>query len=154
LIAQIKSLLSCFLLSALLAFGCGSDDESSGPTDPDKGHPPEEMLGSWTFRSVTVDGAAADLSDVMDWVPSAVEAHIQVLENGAYVYEEVDSRGGQLWFESGFVYVEGGEIDVNLQLDGDGRQEETSFLSYTLSAGIFTLQENDKGTVTVFTLTM
>ncbi len=145
------------LLSLVLA--CGSDDDDdggNGGTGPDdeKGHPPAAMVDSWLFQSATLNGTSVSLSDVLEWVPDAVEAHLMVMENGAYVYEEVDVRGGQLWFESGWVFVDpkGGLIEVHTQFDGDGSVNETSELTYTLQSSVLTLREEDEGVVVVFTL--
>jgi hypothetical protein len=60
--------------------------------------------------------------------------------------------GGQLWFEVGFVFVEGGEIDINVIEDPDGPVNETSFLTYTLVGDTLTLTEVDMGTTVVFSL--
>lgn len=153
-----KSLFSylVLLLCSIALMGCPESDSVSNPDgngNEDEGKPPAEMLGVWKFQSASVNGNPVALSDLMDWVPMAVRAEIQILENGAYVYQEVNSQGGQLWFESGFVYVEGGEIDVNVQQDGDGARMETVFFTYTLSNGIFTLTENDEGDIVVLVMT-
>ena len=73
--------------------------------------------------------------------------------NSAYVYEEVASNGGQLWFESGFVFIDGNEMDVNAQLDSDGQLNETRRFSFTLSGDTITLSQVVQGDTYVFTLT-
>lgn len=127
----------------------GPDGEPSGD-----GKPPAAMVGTWTFQSVTVDSAAADLATVMDWVPGTIAARINVQANGAYVYEEVDAGGGQLWFESGFLFVDAGEIDINVQLDSSGPVNEMTVATFTLTGGTLTLQQVEQGSTIVFTLTM
>ncbi len=150
--------LSSILLAMALAIstGCGGDDDDddNNPMDPDdtSGHPPAEMVGSWGFQSVLVNGNPTPLSDALEWHDGVVAARFHIQTNSAYVYEEVDTRGGQIWYEHGFVYVDGNEIDVNILGDGDGPVEETSFLTFTLQGDVFTLQESEDGTTTVFTL--
>ncbi len=139
------------MLGSLMFLGCSEDDDG-GPTGNGDGHPPAEMIGSWIFQSATVNGAAANLPDVMEWHVGSVQARLHIQENSAYVYDEVLVGGGQNWWESGFVYVEGGEIDINVQQDGDGPVNETEYATYTLAEGVFTLTMQDEGDTVVFTL--
>jgi len=137
------------LLATMLAFGCGDDDEDDA-TGPGSGKPPAGMIGSWTFDSVTVDGTLDTLASVLEWKPAAVGARMDIQANSAYVYDEVDAGGGQIWFESGFVFVDGSEIDINTLLDGDGAVNETSFLTFTLGTDVMTLREVYMGKTNVF----
>lgn len=138
------------LFSLLLIAGCSEDEDDPGGASG--GKPPAAMVGTWIFQSVTVDGGAASLATVMEWQPNSVEARLHIQANGAYVVEEVNAMGGQLWFESGFVFVDGGEMDINVQQDSDGPVDETSMVTFTLNAGTMTITENDGGTIVVFTL--
>lgn len=138
-------------LSALLA--CGSDSGTDNDSDPDEGKPTAEMVGRWTYQSVTADGSAADLATVLEWDVAAVSANVQILANGAYVYEETNPVGAQLWFESGFVFVEGARIEVNAQLDGDGPAASTTGFTFMLADGVMTLLGEATGPQHEFTLT-
>lgn len=146
-----RTLATCLLLAGLLVLGCSDDDEDD-PGGPGEGKPPTTMVDTWVFQSVTLNGAAANLADVLEWQPATVSAEIYIEANGTYVFQEVNAAGGQLWFESGFVFVEGGEIDINVLQDQDGPVNETSFLTYTLAGDTLTLTEVDAGTTVVFTL--
>jgi len=114
-----KALTRGLLVCSVLMAGCGTED----PTEVEQDFSPSaDMVGTWIFQSVTVNGSPAQLSDVLEWLPATVEARLHVLANGAYVYEEVNSSGGQLWAESGFVLVnfEIDEFELNVQADTDG----------------------------------
>lgn len=148
---RFRWIVSGLALLGLLALGCG-DENSGGTSGTGDGHPPAEMVATWLFQSVTVDGGAADLADVMDWVPGAVSAEIDIQANGAYVFSQLDGGGGQLFFESGFVYVDGDEIDINVQQDSDGSVNETDYATYTLAGDSMTLTQTDGGATVVFTL--
>lgn len=146
-----KVLIFCFII-LLTIFSCSSEDENSA--GPDDGHPPTEMIDTWIYQSVTVDGVPSNLGVVMEWDPNAVEARFHIINDiGSYSYEEVNAVGGQLYGESGFVYVEGNEIDINKLQDGQGNPiDETNYMTYTLVIDTLTLQENDAGSIFIYTL--
>ena len=150
-----KSLRSLFILAALcgiVALACG--DDSSDDDDPGNGNegpPPPSLVGVWAYQSVTIDGMPADLADVLDWVPGAIGAELQIVENSAFVYQEVDATGGQLWAELGFVFVnDAGEIDVNTQRNTDGEVDEMLTFVFTVTDETLTLRQ--VGSTLVFTL--
>lgn len=143
------------LLSCVLVVGCGKDSTGMDQQD-ETGHPPAEMVGTWIFQSVTEDGSPASLADVQEWESGAVQATVTLLENGSYLYEELDGVGAQLFEEHGWVFVdqEGGTIVIHVQGDSNGPVTETANVSYTLVGGVFKLTELDGVTVYVYTLTM
>jgi hypothetical protein len=112
------------------------------------------MIATWIYQSVLVDSVPSSLSIVMDWDPNAVQARLHIVNDiGSYVYEEVNIAGGQLFAETGFVYVEGNEIDINKLQDGQGNPlNETIFMTFALVADTLMLQENDEGTILNYTL--
>lgn len=150
-----NAVLICGLsLCALSMSGCKEDSSDDDAMDPgDGGKPPAEMVADWAYVSVTVDGTPASLATVLEWVPDAVQSRVQILANSAYVYQEVNSTGGQLWFESGFVFIDGDELDVNAQLNGDGPVMETTRMGFMLNGDMMTLQQDDGGSMVVFELT-
>ena len=151
-----KLFLICVALSFALAFAaCSEDDDDDGdPTGNGGGKPPAEMLGNWTYQAVTIDGNPASLATVLDWVPSAVRAEIFFRDDGAYLYQEVLANGGQLWWEAGFVFIDGTELDINLLNDQDGTASGTTRMAWSIDMGTLTLTKTSGATVTVFTLTM
>ncbi len=149
----IQRLLVTGLLLFFIISGCSSTDDDNA-TGPEDGHPPAEMIGTWIFQAVTVDSVPASLALVMEWVPDAVQARFHVVNDiGSFVYEEVNLMGGQLYAASGFVYVEGNEIDINLLQDHEGNElDETIFMTFALEADTLTLNETDQGQAITYTL--
>jgi len=149
----IQKVLTFCLLFVFTIISCSNneDDNSTGPED---GHPPTEMIDTWIYQNVSVDGVPSTLDVVMEWVPNTVEARLHIINDiGSYSYEEVNSMGGQLYGESGFVYVEGNEIDINKLEDNQGNPiNETIVMTFTLVEDTLTLQENDAGTILFYTL--
>ena len=138
----------------LLALGCGdtAEDENSGGEGGD-GRPSADLVGIWTYQSATVDDAPASLTEVLDWVPGAVAAEIEILESSAFVYQEVDARGAQLWFETGFVFFnDAGEVDINIQSNSEGQVSEMLTFTFTLDEEILTLRSVGRSPVVAFTL--
>lgn len=152
--ARGKLLLVILFGSILFLAACKEDGESGDPTGTGNGgKPPPEMVGSWVYESVTVDGSAATLAAVMDWTAGAVEARLHVQASSAYVYEEVNAMGGQLWAESGFIFIDGDELDVNVQFDSDGPTNEMIRMGFTLATDTLTLRQDEAGSTLEFTLT-
>lgn len=141
----------CVFLSALVLVGCGSDGEANS-TGAELGKPPAAMVDTWQFQSATLNGAPSALATVLDWHAGVERAEFCVEADGTYVYQEVDQRGGRLWFESGFVFVEGNEIDINLQMDGDGPVNETLPFTFTLVGDVLTITETTPSNTTLLTL--
>ena len=141
-----------FAGSVLLALGCGSET----PSDEDpmvEGPPPANLVGVWTYQSVTVNGTPSSLADVLEWVPGAVRAELQLFESSAFAYQEVNESGAQLWSESGFVFFnDAGEVDVNVQMNSDGPADEMSTFTYTASGDTLTLSQVGGADAVVFTL--
>lgn len=150
---QLRAIGIALLTGGALLLGCASEDDESTGADT-SGHPPAAMVGSWIFQSATVNGSPVALDSVMEWQPQTVQAKLHVQTNSAYVFEEVNIGGGQLWFESGFVFIDGAEIDVNAQLDSDGPASETTRWSFTLNDTVFTLSRVDSGQTVFYTLVM
>ena len=141
------------LLFGFIFISCNNneDDSSSGPED---GHPSPELIDTWIYQSVILDTVPSILGDVMGWVPNAVEARFHIVNDiGSYVYEEVNLMGGQLYSETGYVYVEGNEIDINKLQDNQGNPiNETINMTFTLVEDTLTLQEVDGGSILLYTL--
>ena len=139
------------LLLAVIA-GCSSSDKDEPPMGSFTMPPPPQMVGSWIFQSVTVNGAAASLASVQEWVPQTVQSKVHIQANNAYIYEEVNISGGQLWFESGFLVIEGDSVDIVAQMDSDGSSNESTRMAYTVNDTMMTLDYSEVGQSIQFTL--
>ena len=140
----------------LLAFACSDDSNGSNSNNntdnSGDGSPPATLVGTWDFQSVTVDNAPDDLATVLELVPGAVAADITIQANGAYVYQEVNTMGGQLYFEIGFVFINGSEVDINVQNTSDGPVEEMVVASFLVDGDTLTLTLTEDGMTIVFAL--
>lgn len=153
-INQLKRILSAFALLALLIFaGCsgGNEDENSG-TGPSGGPPPPELVDTWSFVSVTVNGNAASLDSVMEWVSGAVGARFTIYANNAYSYEEINNVGAQLYSEIGYIINNGNQIEVIIT-DLSGNEVESFVITYVISSNTLTISLIDGSNTIVFTLT-
>ena len=142
-------------LSMLLFVGCSGDDDNNtnGPAKS-SGIFPSEVLGSWTYVSVTVNGSAASLSDALEWVSTAVSARLSLIDDGDYAYSELDASDNVVVFEVGTVTVTGNNIVVIAEQDNDGPLDDTYVGTYSLSNGgeTLTLTVTIDGDLVVFTL--
>ena len=60
--------------------------------------------------------------------------------------------GGQLWFESGHVHVEGNTVELNARMDRDGPRDETTDFLFTVTADTMRLQQMEAGSLVDLTL--
>ena len=148
--SKLRTLTGLAALCGLFAIACGDGASDDGPGNG-AGLPPPSLVGVWVFQSVNLDGMPADLANVLDWVPGTAAAELQILENGAFVYQEVDSSGAQLSAESGFVLVnDAGEVDLTVQRDEDGVVD--GMLSFRFTVTDDTLMLHEVGSTLVFML--
>ena len=152
---KMSSFQRCVLLGCVLLVGCG--DSGTGMDEEDElGHPPAAMVGTWIFQSATENGSPVALEDALGWDPATTAARLHIEDIGTYVYEEVNSTGGQIWAEYGWIFVdeEGDYFTVHVQGDSDGATTDEYDLGYTLVGGVLTLEQVEGGSTFVYTLQM
>jgi hypothetical protein len=116
------------------------------------GHPTADLIGTWVYGSVSVDTQVQDLGTFLDFATGAVEARLHIMTNSAYFYEEVDSRGGQLWAEWGFIFFNDGQLDVNRQFDTNGPAGLMTVFEYAVQDDVLFLQRYQEDARVVFLL--
>ena len=154
MMSSMSSFHRCLLLCCALLVGCGETATDEG--DDETGHPPAAMVGMWIFQSATENGTPVLLADALEWDPASTAARLHIEGIGTYVYEEVNSGGGQIWSENGWIFVdpEGGTIVVHVLGDSDGPTTDEYDLGYTLVGGLLTLEQVEGGSTFVYTLQM
>lgn len=145
---KLRTLIPLAAICGVFAIACGDsasdDDAVSGEA------PPPTLVGVWVFQSASIDGMAADLANVLDWAAGTAAAELRILDDGAFVYQEVDDNGAQLSAEYGLVLVsDAGEVDLNVRTGNDAFDRMLSFL---FTATDDTLMLREVGGTLVFTL--
>lgn len=150
--STLRTLIGLAALCGVFAIACADDASSDDDLGNEESPPPPSLVGVWVFQSVSIDGVPADLAEVLDWVSGTAAAELQILENSAFVYQEVDGDGAQLSAESGFVFVnDAGEVDLNFQRDNDGVVDEMR-LSFVFTVSDDTLMLREVGGTLVLLL--
>ena len=100
-----------FLLS-----GCGKD-ESTTPTV--RVFPPE-LVGTWNYQSVTIDGQEAVLRDILDWQDETVRAALIISADREFVINEYSADDSVLYYESGTFAVNGNYFTLTIYDNSNG----------------------------------
>jgi len=99
---KVECLSLAFLM--LLATGCSDDDPVAAQ---ESALLPPELAATWSFSSVTQDGAAALLNDVLRWEPNTEKATLTLNKNGTFDYVEVTAEGERTYQSAGTFKVDG-----------------------------------------------
>ena len=150
--STLRTLIGLTALCGVFAIACGDDASSDDDLGNEESPPPPSLVDVWVFQSVSIDGVPADLAEVLDWVSETATAELQILENSAFVYQEVDGHGAQLSAESGLVFVnDAGEVVLNFQRNNGGVVDEMR-LSFVFTITDDTLMLREVGGTLVFVL--
>ena len=99
----IQVLTAIALIGVFILFsGCSDDDD--GITQADINN----LFGTWIQTSVTINGVAASLADVLEWDSETVEGQITYYSTYTYTAYELDSSDSPVYSENGTF-----EIDDN-----------------------------------------
>jgi hypothetical protein len=93
----IFKVISILLVLAFLLAGCGKDE----PTTPNVRVFPPELVGTWDFQSVTIDGQEAVLRLIMGWQEETVRATLSISADGDLVINEYSADDSLIYFEEG-----------------------------------------------------
>ncbi|MEM7436342.1 MAG: hypothetical protein AAF436_14375 [Myxococcota bacterium] len=148
--SKLLAVIGLAALFGVIATGCG-DDANGGGADHGEAPLPKSLVGAWVFHSVHADGMPADLRGMLEWDPGTAVAELLILEDGSFVYREVDGNGVELAAESGVVSVrEADEIDLIVQRGSAGPAD--GMLSFLFAVADDTLTLRETGGSLVFTL--
>ena len=139
------------VMTALLVAGCSDDDNPAN----DNNTLPDELVGTWTHQSVTLDGTPQDMADFFEWDVNAVKAHVIINANKTQRYEELDDQDAILYYDEGPISINGQSIEVTV--NSENGQSVTPYTAFTgtwaLSGNQLTLTGEDGGHTIVITLT-
>jgi hypothetical protein len=125
---KILKVVSALLVLALLLVGCGEKDE---PTTPNVRVFPPELVGTWDFQSVTVDGQEAVLKLILGWQEETVRATLAISDDGDIVVNEYSADDSILYYQEGTFAVNGDYFTMTF---------------YTSSFGVISPPVIDEGT--------
>lgn len=101
----------------ILSSGCGKDKSTNNPPESNI---PQELLGTWTYQSATINGVPISLALILGWEQGTVSARFTVSQDGSFVYEELDANGDVIWTEYGTFEVNGNTATISITSDTDG----------------------------------
>jgi len=94
---RILKVISILPALIFLLAGCGKDE----PTTPNLRTFPSELVGTWDFQSVTVNGQQAILSMILDWQEETVRATLTISADGDYVIDQYSADDSLVYFADG-----------------------------------------------------
>jgi hypothetical protein len=151
---QTRLLISLAVLMATVAgFQCKKNDTSS-PTGPSSTVIPSQIVGTWTFQSVTMDGSPVDLAAAFAWESSTVRAQMVINSSGNYTYRELGFNDTITYYETGTATVTGQELKLTTT-SANGRQinpPDVTSWTCSVTGGIMTLNRTVQQKAVVVTL--
>jgi hypothetical protein len=100
---KLFKIVSILLVLAFLLSGCGKDE----PTTPNVRVFPPELVGTWDFQSVTIDGQEAVLRLILGWQEETVRATLTISNDGDIVINEYSANDSILYYQEGTFAVNG-----------------------------------------------
>ena len=137
-------------LALVMVSGC-SDDGS--PTNGGGDTLPAEVVATWDFQSVIVNGWAEALEDVLEWDANTVRATLVINSDGSYRYSEWNASGQEVWWESGTIAINGTSITWTPTADSDGSPDPAWSGTWSVTANIFSITRLEQSSTIRVTLT-
>ncbi|HOP06960.1 MAG TPA: hypothetical protein PLF13_06680 [candidate division Zixibacteria bacterium] len=146
-------LILAFLLIAvcLLSASCGDDDDDNNTvTGPDV----SALFGIWGESSVTINGSAADLADVLEWTEGTVSGRITLSDDYTYEAVELDASSSVLYRETGTIEIDDNWVILTMTAENGSSvtPEQTFNGTWSVNQSTLTLSQTIGGTTMVLTL--
>jgi hypothetical protein len=137
------------IVSLMLAAGCGKDDNN--PTDPGDSVP-SELVDTWLYQSVTLNGVPWSLGQLLGWDPGTVAARFTVGSDESFVYEELDTDSAVVWTEWGTFTVDGNSATITRTENDDGpiNPPETRSGTWAVNGDTLSLNTIEQGVTAAF----
>ena len=138
-------------LAALVAFtvggmvGCSDDDKgaNSNGDPPGDTNVPAELIATWTFQLLTVNGGEYHLSHVLPWEDGTAHARITINDDETFVFENVADDSAVLLTETGAFSIDGNSFSLT------GIEELSISGNWAVSGDSLTLTATEMGFTTV-----
>ncbi len=119
------------------------------------GNIPSQLVGTWKYQSVTVNGSSASLAQVLNWATTTVRAELILSANGTFTYREINSSGGVTYTNSGTAVASGQAVRITITAENGQSLSTPVATDYSWSISGTTLRASTQlpqGSL-VFTLT-
>jgi len=113
---RIIRIISILPLLTLIIAGCGKDE----PTTPYARVFPQELVGTWSFESVTVDGQEAVLRLILGWQEETARATLTISSDGDIDVNEYSADDSLLYYEEGTFAVNGDYFTMTFYNSSNG----------------------------------
>lgn len=113
---KIFKIITIVSLFPLMLAGCGKDET----TTPNVRTFPSELVGTWDFQSVTIDGHEAVLSLILDWQDETVRSDASISADGDLVVNEYSAGDSILYFQEGTFAVNSDYFTMTFYTNSNG----------------------------------
>ncbi len=113
---RIFKIASVFVVLLFLIAVCGKEEATS----PTPRIFPEELVGTWDYQSVTIDGIDAVLRLILDWQEETVRATLSISSDGSFVNSEYSADDSVMWFEDGNLAVNSNNFTITFYNNSNG----------------------------------
>ncbi|RKX29739.1 MAG: hypothetical protein DRP47_00915 [Candidatus Zixiibacteriota bacterium] len=115
---------------------------------------PDELLGTWTFQTITVDGTTTDIADIFEWDSTTVSSHIIIYADYTTRYEELDSDNSVVFYDKELFVINENSLTITaVSENGSPIEHQYAFSgSWSISGNQLTLSTSEEGHTIVFTL--
>jgi hypothetical protein len=139
------------LVLALCAIQCKKDEDD--PVTPST--IPAEMVGTWVFQGITVNGTPANPGDYFDLGEGTVGIEVDVRADGSFDWREYDDQGNITETAQGTVAVSGNTASMIVSVENGNpiNPPEVRFVGvYNIAGTSMTLTAELQGNTLVLTL--